>query len=159
MKILAKRRRQEAKTSYLKRKRLLESKLPRIAIRKSNKYIVIQYIESKIAQDSVKYSVSSKELLKNGWPKDKEGSLKNLAAAYLTGLLLAKKLGDDKNNEMILDTGLIRVTTGSRLYAALTGMIEGGAKIKHSKEVLLDEANIKAKAEDVFDKVKEKLKW
>jgi len=158
MRILAKRRRQERKTSYLKRKRLLESGLPRIVVRKTNKYIVVQYVESKTSQDKVKYSATSKELLKNGWPKEKQGSLKNLAASYLTGLLFSKKLGDEKNNEMILDTGLERVTSGSRIYAVLSGIVAGGARIKHSEEVLIDEDKAKEKSEDIFNKVKEAIK-
>lgn len=159
MRVLAKKRRREKKTNYLKRKRLLESGKARIVIRKTNKYIIIQYIVSKVAQDKVKYMISSKELIKYGWPKEKSGSLKNLSASYLTGLLFAKKIKDeDKKANVIFDTGLIKTTSGSRIYAALTGIVEGGVKIKHSAKVLIDEKKlVNDKTKDFFSKIKNKI--
>ena len=87
MKIIPKRRRRESKTNYLKRKRLLEGKKPRVVVRKTNRYIIIQFVESKLAQDRILAGVTSKKLLAYGWPENKAGSLKGLAAGYLTGIL------------------------------------------------------------------------
>lgn len=160
MKILAKQRRLEGRTNYTKRKRLLEAKKPRIVIRKTNRYIIIQYAESKLAQDSIKSSLTSKELVEYGWPEAKSGSLKSLGAAYLTGLAFGNKLkaaGLDKK-EAIPDTGLIRSTSGSRVYAALKGLIDAGVKINCSKEVFPDEKRIKSESlKEFFDKVKENI--
>ena len=86
------RRRNEAKTDYKSRFRLLKSSNPRMVVRKSNRYILVQIVLSEIAQDKIFARVSSKELLEKGWPKEKTGSLKSRAAAYLAGFLLAKRL-------------------------------------------------------------------
>jgi len=153
MRILHKRRRLENKTNYTKRKNLLEGAKPRIVVRKSNKYITVQYIESKAAQDTVKVSINSRELLKHGWSKDKEGSLKSLSAAYLTGLLFGKKIKELE--EAILDTGLIRSTKSSRVYAVVKGIIDSGAEIPCNEEVLPTEEDLKnEKTQDIFEKVK-----
>lgn len=160
MKILNKRRRIEGRTNYTKRRRLLEGRKPRIVVRKTNRYIIMQYVESKVAQDTIKLSLVSKELLEYGWLERKSGSLKSLGAAYLTGLLFGKKmqkLGLDKK-EIILDTGLIRSTKGSRVYAAVKGMIDSGVKINCSNEVFPEEKRIHGEnIKEFFDKVKESI--
>jgi large subunit ribosomal protein L18 len=156
MKILPKKRRIENKTNYTKRKRLLEGRKPRVVIRKTNKYIIAQYIESFQAQDKIIKSAFSKELLEFGWPKEKEGSLKSLPAAYLTGLLLGKRI--IKNKEAILDTGLIRSTKGSKIYAALNGLVDSGFKIPFNKEVFPEKDRLESEnVKDFFDKVKKKI--
>jgi large subunit ribosomal protein L18 len=156
MKILSKRRRHESRTNYLKRKRLLESRKARVVIRKSNKYITIQYIESKAAQDNVKVSITSKELLEYGWPQEKAGSLKSLPAAYLTGLLFGNKA--KKLASAVLDTGLIRSTKGSKIYSALKGMVDAGFVISHNPEVFPAVERIENEnAKGFFDKVKSKI--
>ena len=149
-------RRRKNKTNYLKRKRLLESAKPRVVIRKSNKYILIQYVESQVAKDCVKVSILSKDLLEYGWPKNNEGSLKSLPAAYLSGLLFGEKVKSFK--PAILDTGLIRSTKGSRIYAALKGIVDSGFKIPHGAEIFPHENRIKNKnVAEFFDKVKTKI--
>ena len=67
MEKIAKRRRRENKTDYKHRKKILEGEVSRIVFRKTNKYLIGQYIKSKEAQDSVILSVSSKELLDHGF--------------------------------------------------------------------------------------------
>ncbi len=156
MKIIAKRRRIENKTNYTKRRRLLEGRKPRVVIRKTNRYIIIQLVESKVAQDVVKCGVNSKELLDYGWPADKAGSLKSLAAAYLTGILFGKKI--KSNDESILDMGLIRNTKGSRIYAALKGAVDSGCKIRHNPSILPSIESInKENTKGFFDKVKSNI--
>jgi len=151
MKIIPRRRRLEAKTNYTKRKRLLEGRKPRIVIRKTNRYILIEYVESKAAQDNVKLIVNSKELLEHGWPKEQLGSLKSLGAAYLTGILFGKKA--EKMESAILDTGLIRSTKGSRIYAAVKGIKDAGFDLPCGEKVFPEESRIK-KEFSFFDKVK-----
>ena len=132
MKTLRKRRK-ENKTDYKARLGMLKSEKPRLVIRKTNKHIITQIVISEIAQDKVINEVNSKTLLSLGWPKTKQGSLKSLSAAYLTGLLLGSRT-DVK--EAILDLGLQRNIHKSRLYAALKGAVESGLTIPHSKEAL-----------------------
>lgn len=141
MKIVSKRRKRERKTNYNKRKRLLEVKKPRLVIRKTNRYIILQYIVSTQAEDKVKYSITSKELLKYGWSVKKQGSLKAISACYLSGLLFGKKI--EKEETAILDIGLHRSTKGSRIYATLNGIIDSGIKMPHDKKMFPTEAKIK----------------
>ena len=73
---LDKKRRRQGKTNYTKRLILLKGNFLRLVVRKSNKYLVLQIIESSHAQDKVLYSVNTKELLKQAWPEAKKGSEK-----------------------------------------------------------------------------------
>ena len=156
MKIIQKKRRREKKTNYDKRRRLLEGNKGRIVIRKTNRYATVQYVESTVAQDKIIKSINSRDFIKLGWPKEKQGSLKSLAAFYLAGYSLGKEIGTEK--ECVIDTGLIRSTKGSRVYAAIKGLIDAGVKIKASKEMLPSEDRIKnERVKDFFDKVKENL--
>jgi large subunit ribosomal protein L18 len=123
-----KRRRREAKTDYKARLQLLMSKSPRLVIRRSNNYIIAQIVSSDIAQDKVHFGVSSKDLLAHGWPKSHTGSLKGLAAGYLTGLLLASKAKASVKSA-ILDMGMQRNVKKGRVYAALRGFIDGGISV------------------------------
>src|SRR3989339_500834 len=52
-----KRRRQEFKTDYNKRIKLLKSQRPRIVFRRTNKYIIAQYVTSYEAQDNVDFGM------------------------------------------------------------------------------------------------------
>lgn len=140
MKIEKKRRRKNL-TNYSKRLNLLRSNYKRFVVRKTNKFIILQIIESKAAQDKVLYSVNTKELLKLGWPKENIGSLKSLAASYIAGKTLAKKV-KNKGEKVILDMGLNPNTKGSRIYAAVKGLADGGVNIPYDKEIAPSEENI-----------------
>lgn len=145
----------ERKTDYKARLYLLKSDKPRLVVRKTNKYIILQLVESELAQDKVIAKASSADLLTKGWPKEKTGSLKSLPAAYLTGYLLAKNL-KVKVKEAILDTGLQRNIAGSRIYAALKGAIDAGLNIPHSEKALPEMERIESneKLKTIFQKVK-----
>ncbi len=152
------RRRIEAKTDYRARIDLLRSSKPRLIIRKTNRYVIVQLVETKDAQDSVIYSVISKDLLSNGWPKELSGSLKSRQAAYLTGYLLARK-ASSKIKEAILDAGLNRHVKKSRIYSALKGVIEGGINVPCGKDILPQEEDLNAneKLANLIGKLKSKL--
>lgn len=152
------RRRREGKTDYKARLGVIKSSLPRIVIRKTNRYIIVQLVETDIAQDKIIVSVSSKDLLGKGWPKELEGSLKNLSAAYLTGILLANKA--KKKEKCILDIGLQRNIHRGRLYATLKGLIDGGMEIPHNQDCLPDEEMLSSnkKTSEILKTVREKIK-
>lgn len=157
-----KRRRREGKTDYLNRLKLLKSGKPRIVFRKTNKYVLAQYITSKQAQDKIELGKTSKELIKYGWPKDEEGSLKSIPAAYLTGFLIGKKIIKNKLETPIIDLGMIRAIHKSKVYGFLKGLIDSGIKINHKKEIFPSEERIKGKhmKKDFsgnFDKIKSKI--
>jgi len=158
-----KKRRRKGKTDYKARLGLLKSPFPRIAVRKTNRYVMAQYIQTREAQDYVIKEANSKELLKYGWKKEQEGSLKSLPACYFTGLLLGKKIKQiekGKGKKAILDAGLIRNVKGSRIYAVLKGLVDNGIEINHEKTSLPDEKRIRGehlKSKIEFEKVKNKL--
>ena len=156
-----KRRRKEGKTDYKARLGLLKSGKARIIARKTNRYFIGQVIISDIAQDKVIVGVNSKELLSKGWPKELEGSLKNLTDCYLTGFLLGKKLEGSKESikEAVLDIGLQRNIKKSRIYAFLKGLIDSGLEIPHNKEALPSEDILtkNEKTGKLIDQIKEAI--
>jgi len=138
-------RRIKNKTDYLKRLNLLKSKTPRIVFRKTNKYILSQYVRSKAAQDSIEIEVSSKRLLTKGWPKEFKGSLKSIPASYLTGYLMGTLIKKEKKENPIVDFGMIRVLHKTKAYAFLKGLKDAGIEIECNKEFFPEEERIKGK--------------
>lgn len=138
------RRRRHRKTDYKARLSLLKSFLPRVAIRKTNRYIIAQLIESKEARDFVLCTANSKELLQHGWPERYACSLKSVPAAYLTGILLARKIAEKKIavKKAVVDLGIARVTNGSRLFACVKGMADAGLSVPYSEKIMPNEARI-----------------
>lgn len=142
------RRRRSGRTNYHKRLALLKSKLPRLVIRKSNRYITAQIIEASNKGDKVLASAHSKALKKLGWQHD----CKNKYAAYLTGYMLGKT---SKIKKAVADLGLYTLTKDCRIFAALTGAIDAGLDIPHGEDI---KAEIKGKLEKDFEEVKSKVK-
>jgi len=155
-------RRREGKTDYYARKRLVtqdknkyNTPKYRLIVRFTNKNIVCQIAHAKLEGDVVVCAAYSHELPRYGV----KVGLTNYAAAYCTGLLLARRLlaqlnldhvyegqvevdGDEYNVESLdgkpaafrcfLDVGLNRTTTGARVFGALKGAVDGGLEINHS---------------------------
>src|SRR3990167_5208677 len=117
-----KRRRKENKTDYGKRIGLLKSGFPRVVFRKTNRYIIAGYVISKEAQDKVELGITSKALLKHGWPKEFQGSLKSIPAAYLTGFLFGKKILGKKLETPVIDMGMIRNLHKNKVFGFLKGL-------------------------------------
>src|SRR6056297_467679 len=129
MRIVAKRRRREGKTNYSKRIKLLKSEKPRMVFRRTNNYIIAQYVVSHDAQDKVIFGVDSKELLKHGWPKEAKGSLKSVTASYFIGYLTGNKIQKEKLEKPIVDFGMFKTKYKGRLFAFLKGLIDSGLEI------------------------------
>ncbi|RKO83304.1 hypothetical protein BDK51DRAFT_23593, partial [Blyttiomyces helicus] len=157
------RRRREGKTDYYARKRLVtqaknkyNSPKYRLVVRITNKDIICQMVYAKIQGDFIVASAYAHELPSFGI----KYGLTNWAAAYATGLLLARrvlaKFGLDSKYEgndnidgskydveaiedgprpftAVLDVGLRRTTTGSRVFGALKGAVDGGLAIPHGE--------------------------
>lgn len=131
------RRRREGLTNYRKRLKLVKSGLPRLVIRRTNRYIIVQLTYSVAGGDKTVATVTSKDLLKHGW----RDGLKNTPAAYLTGILAgvkAKKLGITK---LVADLGLF--PRSSRLYAVIKGVLDVGVEVPASEEVLPPEERLR----------------
>jgi len=160
------RRRRAGKTDYYARKRLItqaknkyNAPKYRLVVRFTNRDVICQIVSSEIVGDKVLCAAYSHELPRYGI---KHG-LTNWAAAYATGLLLArrtlKKLGLDETFEGVeevdgeykltedaevdgetrrpfkahLDVGLHRTSTGARVFGAMKGASDGGLLIPHSE--------------------------
>ncbi|PIA34510.1 hypothetical protein AQUCO_03700055v1 [Aquilegia coerulea] len=155
------RRRRDGKTDYRARIRLINQDKNkygtpkyRFVVRFTNKDCIAQIVSASIAGDMILASAYAHELPQYGL----EVGLTNYAAAYCTGLLLARRVlktlemdeeyegnveatGEDFSIEptdsrrpfrALLDVGLIRTTTGNRVFGALKGALDGGLDIPHS---------------------------
>jgi large subunit ribosomal protein L5e len=158
------RRRREGKTDYrARRQMIIQDKTKfgapkyRLVARLSNKDIITQIVHAKVQGDDVLCAAYSHELPNYGL----KVGLTNYAAAYATGLLLARRTLDklkiaekfagvkDANGEYveprekddgseerfpfkaILDIGLARTTTGARIFGVLKGAVDGGINVPH----------------------------
>jgi large subunit ribosomal protein L5e len=158
------RRRREGKTDYYARKRLItqdknkyNSPKYRLVVRFTNTDIICQITHATLDGDIILAAAYGRELEHYGV----KVGFKNYAAAYATGLLVARRalaklnlaekyIGlEEANGEMfevvpeedgpspfyvLLDVGLARTTTGSRLFAALKGAVDGGLSITHDNK-------------------------
>ncbi len=138
---IAYRRKRQGKTNYNKRLKLVMSRLPRLVVRKTNKSIIVQLVGYAEDGDKVIVSVSSSSLKKLGWSY----SLKSIPAAYLTGLLLAKKGIEKGIKKAIVDIGLQRPVNGSRLYSAVKAAVDAGIDMHVDDKIFPAEDRIKGK--------------
>jgi large subunit ribosomal protein L18 len=129
------RRRREGKTDYRARKALVLSGKPRLLARGSLKNVTAQVVVAKPTGDEVIVSAHSSELKKYGW----KAPTGNVPSAYLTGLLCGLKAKKEGVNEAVLDLGLIAPTKGSRLFAALSGVVDAGIEVPHAEEKIAKE--------------------
>jgi len=157
------RRRREGKTNFHARRKMVRqdkfkynTRKFRLVVRFTNRRCICSIVWATIRGDMVLVAADSSELEKYGIPC----GYKNYAAAYCTGLLVArrglKKVGldekfkgkeeldgeeyhvEEEENEdqrplkAILDIGLRRTTVGARMWAALKGAVDGGLYVPHS---------------------------
>lgn len=135
------RRKKEGKTDYNRRRKLIGSRELRLVIRRSNKNVILQIIKYEEEGDKVMASSTTRELLKKGW----KGSKGNMPAAYLSGLLLAKKAEKKNIKKAILDVGLRVPIKGGVIYAALMGVLDGGVEVPHSEDILPKKERVEGK--------------
>lgn len=130
----------------------------RCVVRITNRDIICQIVTATVTKDVVVAAAYAHELKRYGL----NVGLTNYAAAYCTGLLLArralKKFGmdemykgveevtgeeynvEDQDDEergafkCFLDIGLARTTTGARIFGALKGAVDGGLNIPNSPD-------------------------
>lgn len=154
-----KRRKLEGKTNYKKRIALLKSGRPRLVFRKTNRYIITQYVESKEAQDKTIVGVSSKKLFEYGWPDKFSGSLKSIPASYLTGFLIGKIIKKENLGTPIADSGMTRTIHGNKFFAFLKGVKDSGIGVKCDEKAFPSENRLKGKhLKEDFSKSFEEIK-
>jgi large subunit ribosomal protein L5e len=156
------RRRREGKTDFFARRKMIHqdknkynNRKYRLIVRFTNSRIIFQVAYATIIGDKVICQADSKELANYGIPAGHT----NYAAAYATGLLIArralKQFGLDQTIKgkaeldgaeyhveeeeteqrpfkCILDVGLQRTVPGARLWGALKGAVDGGLHVPHS---------------------------
>ncbi len=144
-------------TNYKKRIALIRSEKPRLVIRKSIRGINAAIVEFNEKGDRVIASANSRALEKYGWKADKG----NVPSAYLTGFLLGKKAKEKKIGEAVLDIGLGSSVKGSRIYAAVAGIVDSGIKVPHGENILPAKDRINgthiAKYAEIIKKDKERF--
>jgi len=159
-----KRRRREGKTDFTARRKMVRqdknkynNRKYRLIVRFSNTKVICQVAYATIAGDKVVCQATSSELKNFGIPIGH----KNYAAAYATGLLIARRTlkkfgmdetfkgaaelngeeyhveeeeeGDEKKPfKCILDVGVRRTCVGARMWGALKGAADGGLHVPHS---------------------------
>lgn len=138
-----KKRRAQAKTDYLKRLKLLKSEKPRLVFRRTNKFVIVQYVTSYEAKDSIVFGITSKELVNYGWDAKASNSLKSISACYLTGYLIAKQIISKKLEQPIIDFGMLQTLYKTKIFGFVKGVIDGGINISCKEEAFPEEARIK----------------
>jgi len=157
-----KRRRREGKTDYKARCKMVRqdrnkynTRKYRLIVRITNRFILTQVAYATIAGDKVVAQATSKDLAAYGISV----GLKNYAACYATGLLIArrtlKKFGldetikgkeeidgedfhiededvDQRPFKVILDVGVRRTCVGARMWGILKGAADGGLHVPHN---------------------------
>lgn len=136
-----------------------DTKKYRFVVRRTNSKIICQVIYTTLKGDKILCQAISSELKKYGLEK----GLTNYSAAYCTGLLCARRLlknlkmdtlyngvtesdgkvydvyeaGDVKERrpfKAFLDVGIVRTTTGNRVFGAMKGACDGGLYIPHNNK-------------------------
>lgn len=146
------RRRREGKTNYHKRIALLKSGLPRLVVRKSNRYITCQVVQYNPKGDKTLVDINSLALKRLGW----KHTFKSLPAAYATGFLAGLTANKAKVNKAVLDYGLFTVTKGSKIYATLKGFVDAGVKVNHKDDIFPNESRLSG--EHISESVKNDFK-
>lgn len=136
------RRRKQGKTNYRKRIKLLTARKSRAVIRITNHQVLAQVVNFSTKGDIIVAAVDSSQLKKQGW----NYSGKSLPAAYLTGLLLAKKAIEKGYPHAILDTGFKVLVNKGVISAFLKGLLDGGMQVPHGeKEIFPAEERLTGK--------------
>jgi len=155
-------RRREGKTDYYARKRLINqdrtkynSPKYRLVVRITNRDVIAQIVYATLTADQVLCSAYAHELPRYGL---KVKGIKDYAAAYATGLLLARRVlkqlsmdtayvGQEKPDgehflveenaerrpfRVLLDVGLHCTSTGARVFGVMKGAADGGLEVPHN---------------------------
>lgn len=142
------RRKREGKTDYRFRLRILKSGLPRAVVRRTNRNIIVQVFEFDVKGDRVIAAADGFELKKKfGF----QGNTDTTPASYLAGYLAGKRALKKDVSKAVLDIGFLSPSKGSRVFAALKGLLDAGIEIPHSEEKLPSEDRILGKHLKNFD--------
>jgi large subunit ribosomal protein L18 len=99
------------------------------------KNVGAQIVVAKPQGDEVLVSSHSSELKKYGW----KAPTGNIPSAYLTGLICGLKAKKNGVTKAVLDIGLAAPTKGSRLFAALSGVLDAGVEVPYDEAKIVKE--------------------
>lgn len=153
------RRRRQGRTDYRMRKKLISSGIPRAVVRCTAKNTLIQFISFKPEGDVVIATATTMELEKVGW-KHATG---NIPSAYLAGFMAGKRASKAGIEKAVLDIGLKPPKKGTKVFAALKGMLDAGVEIPHGEEIFpskdrINGTHINAELPKMFELVANKIK-
>jgi len=153
------RRRRQGKTDYRQRLRLLKSGRVRCVVRRSLKNMRIQFIVYDEHGDQVIASAMGTELSSQfGW----KHAASTTPGAYLTGLLAGMRAKKAGINESVLDIGRQVPVTGSKVFAALQGILDAGISCPHREDMLpakerINGAHLDASLAKDVERIKEQI--
>lgn len=137
----------------------MRSGKPRAVVRGSHSGMTVQLIEYSVEGDRVLATATFQDLKKLGW----KFPTKNIEASYLTGLLAGMRAKRSKVKEAVLDIGLHEPIAGSRVFAALKGLLDAGLSVPHGDSILPLEKKLTGEHRDdekfkkAFEEVKAKV--
>lgn len=153
-------RRIRGQTDYSLRLKLLKSSMTRVVVRRSNKNMVVSFVDYAESGDKILTSARSVDLVKLGFTLNTG----NIVSAYLTGYLAGKRaLKAGLKSDVIVDLGLASALYGGRLFAAVKGVLDAGVNVRVSDAVFpsedrLNGAHLSAKdAAKVIEKTKKAI--
>ena len=149
------RRRREGRTNFAKRLALVKSGKTRMVVRRSNKGILIQFIDFDPKGDKTLLTVTGNHLSKTY----KWTSKRNVWTAYLAGLMAGKMARKKGIKGFVLDLGMYVPSKGSVIFAAQKGAADAGLETSWDKEKVPESklTNVPDKYKKLFDEVKGKI--
>ncbi|MDY6777762.1 MAG: 50S ribosomal protein L18 [Candidatus Nanohaloarchaea archaeon] len=140
------RRRREQKTDYSQRLELVKSGKPRAVVRRSNNHMTVQLVAYRQEGDDIIAAAKSSHLEEFGW----DHHTGNIPAAYLTGYLAGTRALEEDAEEAVIDLGLQNNQHGTRIFAAIKGVIDAGVHINVDDSVFPPEHRIRGEHIDEY---------
>jgi len=149
------RRRRNGKTNYRKRLALVKGGKTRMVVRRSNRNVLVQFVDFTPTGDKTLLTLTSKELGKtHKWPVKR-----NTWTAYLTGLMAGKLAQKKGIKTFVLDMGRYVPSKGSVIFAALKGVIDSGLETSVENDKIPEDkiSNPPDNYKGMFDEIKNKI--
>jgi large subunit ribosomal protein L18 len=124
-----------------------------MVVRRSNRYVIVQFINFDPKGDKTLLTVGGSALKKQlKWP-----AKRNVWSAYLTGLLAGKAAMKAGVSEFILDTGRYTASKGNIVFAALKGALDAGLKTSSKEDILPTEKLENPPDKAAFEEAKKRI--
>jgi large subunit ribosomal protein L18 len=101
----------------------------------------VQFVVYTSEGDRVVSSAIGNDLRQYNW----DGSMNNMPACYLIGLLAGKRALANNIQEGVFDIGQHESIHGTNIYGVLKGVLDAGVNVPHGESVIPDEARLQGK--------------